>query len=66
MVSGPFRGSSRGTTSKICRLWVSAAVMAVAVTVVRAGSVLASSSLMDTRSLLSLEMMTGEVSDLRS
>jgi hypothetical protein len=58
--------SYRGTASEICRLWVPAAVMAVAVAVVGARSALANSSLIGTRSSLSLEMMIGEVSDLRS
>ena len=66
VVSGSFRRSSRGTASEICRLWVPAAGMAVAVTVVGVGSALANSSLTDTRSSLSLEMMTGEVPPGRS
>jgi hypothetical protein len=62
MVSGLFSRSSCGTASEICRLWVPAAEVAVAVTAVRAGSALVNSSLTDTRSSLSsLETISGEV-----
>jgi len=40
VVSGPFGHSSRVIASEICRLWVPAAGMAVAVAVVGAGSTL--------------------------
>ena len=62
MVSGLFGRSSRGTASKIYRLWVPTKGVAVVVAAVGAGSALANSSLTDTRSSsLSLEMMSGDV-----
>src|SRR5947209_16028932 len=66
VVLGPFGRSSRGIASEICRLWVPAAGMAVAVAVVGAGSAFANSSLTDTRSSSPLEMVTGEAPPGRS
>jgi hypothetical protein len=66
VVSGLLGRLSRGIASEICRLWVPAAGVAVAVAAVGAGSALANSSLIDTRSSSSLEMMSGEVPPGRS
>lgn len=68
MVSGLFRRSSRGIASEICRLWVTAAGVAVVVTAVRVGSTLINSLFIDTRSSSSssLEMINREVPPRKS